>query len=173
MWISHSLSLSDSTLLLASTSLSFVLISVHHCLVFLDFFHTFSQPSHFFDTFSLYFLAEKNNPKRSYPFKKNVVQMFFFLQLKPWLLYLPSPSSADHFSSVHWSQRCMPISQMCRTLLLSSSDCNYSANILRKGHIPTASLALPLLCCYLVSLNGKLRRIHEQHGTVCLMVYMW
>lgn len=92
MWISHSLS--DSTLLLASTSPSFVLISVHHCFLFLDFFRTFSQPSHFFKTYSLYFLFEKTktNPKRSYPFKtkkKKVVQMFFFFSSNPGCSIFP------------------------------------------------------------------------------------
>lgn len=86
---------------------------------------------------------------------KSISLILFFLQLEPLSLGLPCPSPAVHFSYVLWSQRCMPDHSPVQQQ--ASSDCNYSSNILRKGHIPAASIVLLLLCCYLVSLNGRLR----------------
>lgn len=87
MWISHSLS--DSTLLLASTSPSFVLISVHHCFLFLDFFRTFSQPSHFFKTYSLYFLFEKKKNIHLKQKKRKLYKCFFFFSSNPGCSIFP------------------------------------------------------------------------------------
>lgn len=52
-----------------------------------------------------------------------------------------------------------------------SSDYNYSSNKLWKGHIPADKLVLRLLCCYLISFDGKLRGVDEQRD--CLVVYLW
>lgn len=72
------------------------------------------------------------------PFLQNNSKPFFkmsFFSLKPCSSPLTSP--AVHFSSVQWSQRCMPISQACLTLSTVMQTCQAP---------PQLTLSGPLSC---------------------------
>ena len=148
--------------------------------VFYLYFHpkifVFSHSRHFPAVFSIWFHpfsvftcqplpVRSCLSKLSYPFY-NVVS--------------PPPRSIflllhHHFISAQMECGYTSLSDMARpppVLQQGNSHCNYSTNIHREGHIPAASLVLPVLMYdrasnrYLVSLNEELRRIDEQRGFV-------